>query len=226
MPILHTFDSDLHICRDMQGRFIPSVSQINECQSLSFPFRKMVERGIMDGDMLDRRSRIGTEVHNLTDIYDQYKDIDPSFLSMETHGYVESYIGFLNMSGFVPQKWSWRLCEEINGLPLTGEIDKYGMLGKYPAIIDLKTGSTKSDSWGFQLAPYEFLMYRSAKIGRVIRAVAHLQPDGSPGKLIEFGDTSPIDGVHYGDTFLAALHTAHAALRRGHLSEQDFMDAD
>lgn len=219
MPIPFTFDEALHICRDMKGNFVPSVSQVLEANHLSFPFRKFV-----DEDLLDRRSKIGTEVHRLTDIHDEYGDIDPTFLTDDTAGYVESWIGLKRLSGFIPQRWSVRRCEAINGLPLTGETDSEGTVGRNEIIIDKKTGSSASDSWGFQLAPYEMLRYQSPKIGRVIRAVAHLQKDGSPGKLIEYGNHSKIDGVHYGDTFLAALHNTYVALRRGHLSERDFID--
>lgn len=196
---------------------MPSVTQVLEAMHLSFDFRKFVEP-----DLLDRRSLIGTQVHNLTDIYDKYGDIDPTFLSVDTHGYVESYIGFRRISGFVPQSWSVRRCELIGGLTLTGESDKEGLLNNMPAIIDLKTG-IKSDSHGLQIGAYEMLRFRSARIGRVVRAMLHLNADGSPGKLQEYGEHSSVDGTSYADTFLAALHCTHFALRRGYLTEQDFI---
>lgn len=225
MGIPFTFDEALHICRDMQGTFIPSVSQVMEANNLSVNFRKLVERGIVERDLLDRRSAVGTDVHNLTDFHDEDGEVNPTWITDETAGYLESWIGFKKLSGFIPKQWSIRRCELINGLPLTGESDKEGLLGKHEAIIDLKTGSSKADSWGFQISGYEMLKYRSPKIGRVIRAVAHLQKDGSPGKLVEYGECSKIDGAHYGDSFLAALHNTHVALRRGYLTERDFIEA-
>jgi|SRR5882672_7121204 len=203
----------------MHGKFVPSVSQVMSCQNLSFPFDKFVEE-----DLLNRRSRIGTEVHRLADLHNQFGDLDLGWLTLDTHGFVESWIGLKRISGIKPYQWSTRRCELINGNPVTGETDVECLLNGHEAIIDLKTGSSKSDSWGCQLAAYECLKYRSPKIGRVIRAVAHLNSDGSPGKLVEFGECSPIDGTHYGDLFLAALHCTSYALRRGYLSEADFID--
>ena|ERR1700679_1144364 len=221
MPIPFTFDATTHICRDLQGRWIPTVSQVQEAMHLSFDFRKHV-----DGDLLDRRSLIGTQVHDLTDLHDKYGDVDPGWLTEDTAGYLESYASFKRISDFVPRQWSTRRCELINGLALSGETDKEGLLGKHEAIIDLKTGTTVSDGWGFQTNGYEMLKYRSPKVGRVIRAVAHLQRDGSPGKLVEFGEFSLVDGISYADTFLAGLHCMHAAIRRGYLTERDFIEKE
>lgn len=219
MPLVHTFDPELHIVRDANGAWIPTSTQIMQAMHLSFNFRRFVE-----ADILDRSSFIGTQVHNLTDIYDKYGDIDPTFLSMNTHGYVESYIGFRRISGFVPRACSVRYCELIGGYPLSGEIDKEGILNGHEAILDLKTGA-KSDSHGLQLSSYEMLRFRSTRIGRVIRAVLHLHEDGSPGTLQEYPERSPIDGANYADTFMAALHCLHWSIRRGLYSERDFLES-
>lgn len=216
MPVPFTFDEELHICRDMSGAWIPSATQVIELAGLSFDFKKYVER-----DVLDRRCAIGDDVHKLTDVYDTDGDLDPTWVGQDSAGYVDSYIGWRRLTGFAPQACSVRMCELIDGLPLTGELDVSGMLGKYPAIIDKKTGSTASDSWGIQLALYEMLKFRSTKIGRVIRAVSHLRQDGSPGRTVEYGEFSPIDGMAYADLALMALHTVHARIRRGYLSERD-----
>lgn len=220
MPDPFVWDEENHIARTPSGLFIPTSTQVMECQHLSFDFRKWVEP-----DLLDRRSKIGKDVHYLADIHNKYGAVDPTWLSLDTAGFLQSWIEFKRLAGFVPQQWSVRLCETVNGLQWTGEFDQFGMIGKYPALLDLKTGSSKSDSWGFQLASYEMLKFRSPRIGRIIRAVAHLNANGSPGKLIEFPETSPVDGVAYADTFMAALHTTHVALRRGYLSEKDFLKA-
>lgn len=218
MPEPFIWDEANHIARTPDGYWIPSTTQVLELQHLSFNFQRFVA-----ADVLDRRSKIGTEVHNLTDTYDEDGEVSPLWLTEETEGYLQSWIELRRISGFVPRQWSIRRCERINGMLVTGESDKEGTLGKHEAIIDLKTGSSASDSWGFQLASYEQLRFRSPKIGRVIRAVAHLQADGSPGKLLEYPDCSPIDGAHYGDAFLAALHCTHIAIRRGFLTEYDVM---
>lgn len=220
MPIEITFDKEFHICRDMSGRWVPTVSQVLSLANLSFPFRRRVP-----WDVLDRRSAIGSDVHDLTDTHDADGCVPETWLTSETGGYLESYIQLCRVAKFKPVRWSTRRTELINGLPLSGESDKEGLFnGKHEGIVDLKTGSVKSDGWGFQLAPYEMLKYRSSRIGRIIRAVAWLKPDGSCGEMLEYGETSPLDGVHFGDTFLAGLHAVHAGIRRGYITERDVIE--
>jgi hypothetical protein len=224
LPLAYCWNEDLHLATTLDGKLIPTVTQVLELARLSPSFKTMVKRGVILQETLDRRCTIGKDVHDLTDFDDQEGYVPDTWLTEETAGYVESWRGFKRLTGFKPTAWSIRRCELINGLSLTGESDAEGFIGKHPAIIDKKTGSVASDSWGLQTSGYEMLRYRSPKIGRVIRAVAWLQKDGSPGKLIEYGETSPIDGIHYGDAFLAALHCVHAGIRRGYISELDVMD--
>lgn len=225
MPDKFTFDEEMHLCRNESGLFVPSSTQVMEVQHLSTDFDKLIQRGTLTRDALDRRGRIGKEVHQFTDFHDRYGSIDPSWLNLDNAGFVESWIGFKRISGFVPVEWSTRYCETVNGLQWTGELDNYGLLNGRPAIIDKKTSTSSSDSWGVQLSSYEMLRFRSNRIGRVVRAVAKLNADGKPGKLVEFGERSKIDGTSYSETFLAALYCTHWSLRRGYLSERDFIDA-
>ena len=218
MPIPIVWDEANHLAHDMQGNWIPSVTQVMSAQGLSFNFQRFVQP-----DVLDRCRAIGTDVHALTDTLDQDGEIPDTWLTLETAGYVESWRGFKRISGFVPSEWSVRMTEAINGFPLSGELDKYGMIGRYPAIIDLKTGA-RDDTHGIQLAAYEQLRFRSPRIGRLIRGVAQLFEDGSPGKLIEYPEVSPLDGLSYAETFLSALQNVHYRLRRGRLSERDFIN--
>jgi hypothetical protein len=230
VSIPFSFDPVEHVCYNTQtGDLIPTVTQVIELAGIGPSFKKMVQRGILDRDHLDRRCWIGREVHDLTDTLDQDGEVNPMHLCDETRGYVESWEGFKRVTGFVPTAWSIRRCELIGGMPLTGECDVEGHFPgprglRIPAIVDKKTGSSASESWAFQTAAYEQLKYKSTKIGRILRVVAHLKADGSPGKAIEYPDVSPLDGVHYGDAFIAALHCVHIGLRRGYLSERDVVD--
>lgn len=218
MPDPYVWDEENHIARTPAGLWIPTTTQVQKAMHLSFDFERFVE-----ADLLDRTGTIGSKVHDLTDIYDKYNDIDPTYLDMSTHGYVESYIGWRRLSGFVSVQWSVRMCETINGLQWSGELDKFGKLNGHDAIIDLKTGA-KSDSHGIQLNSYEMLKYRSSRVGRVIKAIVHLHEDGSPGTMCEYKEHSPIDGSSYADTFMAALHCLHWSLRRKLYSERDFLE--
>jgi hypothetical protein len=186
----------------------------------------MVERGIIKQETLDRRCWIGREVHDLTDTLDQDGELNPLWVHDECAGYIESWEGFKRQTGFIPTAWSVRRCELIGGMALSGETDCEGTFPgprgrRIPAIVDKKTGASASDSWGFQLCSYELLKFRSTKVGRLLRVVAHLNKDGSPGKALEYGERSPVDGISYADGFLAALHCVHIGIRRGYISERD-----
>lgn len=218
MAIEYTFDEELHLCRDLKGNIIPTVSQCMAFAGISFDFKRFV-----DPEVLDFRSALGTEVHKLTDYHDEFGAVDDSWLNQDNAGYLESWVGLKRISGIKPIRWSTRRTELVNGLPVSGETDKEMLLNGHPCIIDLKTGSAKSDSWGVQLAGYEQIKYRSTRIGREIRAVAWLKRDGSPAQLIEYGERSPVDGDHYGERFLMALSETHYRLRRGLLTEYDFL---
>jgi hypothetical protein len=225
-----SFHPETHICYDTRdGSFVPTVTQVLELTGLAPSFKKLVQRGILAQDTLDRRSWVGREVHDLTDTLDQDNEINPLHLCEDTAGYVQSWVGFKELTGFIPEAWSVRYCEAIAGMPLSGELDVYGTFPgprqtRVPAIVDKKTGSSASDSWAFQTAAYEMLRYCSPKIGRVLRVVAHLKKDGSPGLALEYGEVSPVDGVSYADGFLAALHCVHIGIRRGYISERDVID--
>lgn len=230
MPISFSFDPEQHVCYNTQTEeWIPTSTQVLELAGIGPSFKTMVDRGIIKQDTLDRRCWIGREVHYLTDILDQDGEVPETWLHPDTEGYVRSWEGFKQQTGFIPTAWSVRRCELIGGMPLSGETDCEGTFPgprhtRIPAIVDKKTGASASDSWGFQLASYEQLKFQSTKIGRLLRVVAHLNKDGAPGRALTYGDVSPVDGVNYADGFLAALHCVHIGIRRGYISERDVLE--
>ena len=177
-----TFDPVRHLCRDQRGEWIISVTQILEAQGLSIDF------SMVDPEYLAWKSGLGTEVHELTDVYDLEGDVDPSWLNRDNEGYLRSWIGFREMSGFIPEHVSYRRIARVNGMRYTMEIDKLGMLGKYPALLDLKCSEMNPPSWRYQTAGYELGLFESPRCGRVIRGNVRLKKDGSPGRLIEHKD--------------------------------------
>lgn len=229
MPIAFTFDEALHLCRHATTEvWIPSVTQAITLSNLGPNFRELVRRRIITREQLGHSQWLGKEVHDLTDVHDQDGEVNPLWLTDQTSGFLLSWEKFKDLTKFVPERWSVRRTELINGLPLTGESDKEGHLlvgrKRVSAMVDVKTGSSKSDSWGFQTNAYEMLKYRSIQTGREAKIVAHLQADGSCAKVYEYGEFSPIDGISYADTFLAGLHTVHAGIRRGNITEMDVLD--
>jgi hypothetical protein len=209
----YTFDEATHICRDENGTLIPSATQILRVQGLSTDFLRYVEE-----ERLNRKSKIGRDVHWMSDIYDEHADIDRNWLTSETAGFFESWVGFRRISGFVPQRWSTRLYPSLNGFRYTMEFDKEGMIGRMPAIIDLKTGTGKPASWGYQLGAYEMGITGVPRLGRYIRAVCQLYEDGKPGRLIFYEN-------HQDDAqqFLSALCNCSKRIETGSLKVTDFV---
>jgi hypothetical protein len=215
-----TFDRELHICRDMKGIWIPSTTQILSAQGLSTDWNVVAYRighGNTEAgwDKIDRKSKLGSEVHDLTDLYDEFGGFDPSWLTDENQGYCESWAGFVAQHGFVSIYRSYRFVVTVNGLRWTGEIDNFGLLqGKYPALLDKKCSEFPARSWGYQLASYELGFFRSPRCGRVIRANVQLKADGSPGRLIEHKDHENDAGQ-----FMAALVNVTERIKHGLLLE-------
>jgi hypothetical protein len=203
-----TFDPVLHLCRDARGLWIPSNTQILEAQGLSTDWDEVAKR--IGQDRLDRKSALGTEVHDLTDIYDEFGEVDPAWLNRENEGYFQSWIGFRERYQFTPKYWSHRRIATVNGMRFTMELDDIGMLGKHPAIIDKKCSEFDCPSWGYQVAGYEIGWFESPRCGRVLHGIAQLKEDGSPGRLIEYPD--------YDDDaqqFMCALTNVTARIKHG-----------
>lgn len=208
-----TFDRERHICRDMKGNWIISNTQILEAQGLTTDWDEVAQR--IGRDRLDRKTKLGTEVHDLTDMYDEFGGYDPSWLTTENEGYCESWAGFRRMSGFVPIYNSVRRVALVNGMRYTMEVDNFGLLhGKYPALLDKKCSEMNPPGWGLQLAGYECGWFNSPRCGRVIRANVRLKADGSPGRLIEHKNHD-----HDAAQYLAALTNVTWRIQHGLLKE-------
>ena len=214
-----TFDDELHLCRDQAGLWVPTVTQIIEAQGLGTDWDEValrIGRGNAEvgRDKIDRKSKLGREVHDLTDMYDEFGGYDPCWLTPESEGYCFSWAAFCKMSGFVSVHRSHRFVVVVNGMKFGGELDNFGLLqGKYPAILDKKCSEMRPPGWGYQLAGYELGWFRSPRCGRVTRAVVRLKSDGSPGQLVEYKD-------HENDAqqFMAALCNATERIKHGLLS--------
>lgn len=203
-----TFQAKGHIYRDKKGAWLPSTTQIIKEQGLGVDF------SMIDPEWLLWKSAIGTRVHRLSDIHDLRGSVDPSELNIDTDGYLESWISFKRISGFVAQRVSFRQIANINGMLYGMELDKEGMLGKYPCILDLKCSMMNPPAWGYQTASYEMGVYSSSRCGRVIRGAVQLFKDGTPGRLLEHTN-------HLNDAqqFLSALCNIHERIRIGNLKE-------
>lgn len=117
--------------------------------------------GLVEGFGSEVAMARGTAVHQCCELIDE-NDLDwdcvgplGDSIGEPIEGYLRGWEKFLAKSGFVVQEKETRRVNEIYGV--SGTLDRRGMLGKDPVILEIKTGQVQK--WaGVQLAAYEWLI--------------------------------------------------------------------
>ena len=168
-----TYDAERHIYYDDAGREVPSVTKI----------LRFVTRAYMDTDAADR----GTFIHEATALDDQ-DDLYWEGVPEELLGYLHAWRAFLEQEQFtvsVPQierrtdhpRWRY-----------AGRIDRLGILGDDPALIDIKTGQPE-DWHALQSAAYADALEAEGEFVPV-RGCVYLAVDGTFKLVRHDGDRS------------------------------------
>jgi hypothetical protein len=130
----------------MNGLSVPSVTRVIDHAGLSS--YEMVKR-----EILERKSKIGQLVHLATKYFDK-GTLDRDSLDSYTRGRTEAWIQFRRDTGFEP-----RIIEEpfitcINGMNVGLTVDREGLMGGRPTIIEIKCTSNIEPWFGIQTAGY------------------------------------------------------------------------
>lgn len=137
-----TFDEDAHLYY-YEGARVPGVSSIIQpLQDLSH----------INDDVLERKSQLGTAVHLCTEFYD-HNDLDESTVLPEWMPYLNAWAEFRRVEKFEPL-----LIEAFIFHPklrYAGKLDRFGLFGGQPCVIDIKTVVQMGPHIGVQLAGYE-----------------------------------------------------------------------
>lgn len=207
-----TFDEVNHLYYDEKGVWVPSCTQLITAAGFSVDLEKVAPR-----DALDRKSKIGTEVHWLSDIWDIHNDVDTGWLTADNSGYLKSWQELRKMEGFKVIACSEKMIATINGMQCAGEIDKKILWPDgTPGVLDLKCSDDNPPGWRVQTAGYDIMDTGNPNLDtRRYRAVARLYDDGRPGKLLQH--TRITDGY----AFMNALWAATWRRENGLFSIQD-----
>ena len=163
------FDEKTHTYT-LDGVEIPSVTHI--CRFLAYDYKS--DRPWLAAEA----ARRGTAIHEACALIDYGEEPEET---PEISGYLKAYRRFL--SDYQPD---WELIEHPMGdieLGYAGTLDRYGVIGDRPCILDIKTGQIHPASVQAQLTAYKFLFpheYNS------IRLFALKLCNGGTYVLIEF----------------------------------------
>lgn len=198
-------DEPFHAYYDDAGNFVPSITQVLKLQGLS-------DYSGIDPDVLENAARRGTEVHALAAAYNRYGEIDPDWITEETRPYFDAYMQFLADSGFKPDP-AWvetPIIATVHGFKIGITPDCFGVLGKYPAIIEFKATAAEQPSWAVQTAIQECGIFNSNHCGRVRRHALMLLKTGKYRLLAEY--TNHVEDLANG---IAALRNVWWRIQAG-----------
>lgn len=133
----------------LNGRPIPSVTQVIKCAGLSDDFR------FVDTMVLERARDIGKATHAATHYYDE-GDLDESTIAPEVLPRLEAWKRLREEHGLVPMLLETVVCSTV--FHFIGRFDRLMRTGWGPAktiLLDIKCGDPDSASANLQLSGYE-----------------------------------------------------------------------
>lgn len=167
----------------MGDREIPSCTRALDHSGL-------VDFSMVRQEILERKSRLGTEVHRAVHYFLE-GDLDIGSVDDEAMPYLQSFIKLLNHTKFVPELIEYQTIGNLDGLQFGMKLDLAGVFGGFEAILDLKTGQPAAHH-GIQLAgycigtPHKILITPMAKFAKRRRFGIYLKADGSMPKVVPY----------------------------------------
>lgn len=147
-PVTFSFDESTHTYRDRDGKRIISVTQV--LASVGFVNYDFVKESV-----LEYKSSLGTCVHTACQFLDENDDLDWDTLAPEAVPYVVAYEKFKEDLQFTPTLIEHRGVVSLAGTLIGFQVDRVGMCGQFPCIVDLKCVTQESEAVKFQVALYE-----------------------------------------------------------------------
>ncbi len=170
---IHAFhyEEDTHTYRNGHGTVRPSVTQILKDVGV-------FDYSHIDPQILERKRRIGSNVHRWTAEYDRIGSLDESALAEDELGYFHGWLRFRRESKFVLGEIAQPVLRNIMGVELGGRPDRTGHLGSMKYVLDIKTCTARHPGWALQLALYEMLLTGVPRCGHMGRMAVQLFPEG------------------------------------------------
>lgn len=167
----------------LNGREIPGCTRCLDHSGL-------VDFSMVRADILEKKSRLGQEVHRVIQYYCE-NDLDMDSVADEAMPYLQSWIKVQEHTKFVPRLIECQTMACLEGMPYGMRVDLAGMFMGEDSVLDWKTGKAQ---WyhGVQLAGYSIgLAHQSlsttmAKFASRKRYVVELRADGQMAKVIPY----------------------------------------
>lgn len=132
---------DAHHVYTYDAQTVPSVTQA------------LQDGGIVDYSGIDPQYAVrGTHIHQMLEYYDQ-GELDITTVDPMYRGYLDAWQQFVQDNFFKATHVEEMVYNHTHRY--AGTIDRIGLMGERPAILDIKTAQVKSDWWGIQLAAYK-----------------------------------------------------------------------
>lgn len=167
------YDEASHGYYNPAGGWVPSVTQILSLVGLS-------DYSMVPRETLERKRKIGSEVHELCATIDKYGAIDPSWISEDCQPYMTAYQLFRHEHHFEPDA---ALVERpiiacVHGMLFGVTPDAPGKLRGIDAILERKCVEAPLGAWAVQTCFQEMARYGSNRCGRSQRFALQLKKNG------------------------------------------------
>lgn len=167
-----SYDDDLHEYRNSAGIVRPSVTQ-------TLKVGGVIDYSKVPTAILENARRRGSNVHAWTAEFDQHGDIDETWLKEDEVPYFEAWKKFRSESRFVIREIERPMLSSIAGMEIGGTPDRVGFIGSNKFVVDIKCCRARHAGWALQLADYEMMLTRRARVGHLGRMIVQLLPTGN-----------------------------------------------
>lgn len=179
------------------------------------------------GDILERRSRLGRDVHSATHYKDE-NDLDWSSVAEEAKGYVDSWLEWVVVTGFQMKAIEHQQIATIHGMPVGMKLDRYGLLRKRSAVVEIKITREIQEWHAIQLAIYAagYTAKEESSLGELARfltrdrVAVRLRSDGKLAHQRYFEDRKDFDVATW------ALGITHWKLAHGRKLREETDDGN
>ena len=139
-----------HVYRNVSGLRVPSATQ-------ALAFVGLVDFSRVAPDVLQRKRLIGIATHAACEFIDSPEkgELDWGTVDEAVVPYVIAYENFCSEMQFKAEAIEEAGVGKVFGMEVGYRIDRRGMLGGIPAIVEIKTAYKEEVSWPLQLAAYE-----------------------------------------------------------------------
>jgi hypothetical protein len=196
-----TFEKDTHTYR-WNGSPVPSVTQIIRDVGLSELHGKQSN--------IDIAGDFGDKVHLATEFWDK-NELDIDALDLKLKPYLDCWIQFKKDYNIRILHTEMMLYHEALGY--AGTIDRIVKFNSHVCVLDIKTGSTISQSTELQLAGYKLLYCHTMNIPScsIYRMAVQLKPDG-------FAKVQPYKSPSDENCFVSAVNVYKRRIKYGYTS--------